>query len=207
LLGKPLATEKAPDRGLFLWLKQYNKVDVRYELSSTVMIQYNQEQKQPTAYFWYMLTQAAIPALILIAIGVAMDPGGIVTTVALVVFAAGAILAAINYHFTLYTPGDQSITIKSGLIFRKTVSINYVRVQNADVSRGPLQMLFGIATLNLWTASPGQVQTVSDNRGNTHSVNRPEGRLVLLRADAEECKNKVTAQGAVQQVVVTQAAS
>lgn len=104
-----------------------------------------------------------------------------------------------------YAITDLNVTITSGVIFRQSKTIDLVRIQNVDTLYGPLQMLFGIAVLNIWTASPGQFMSSSSmitigNTRQTQMTARPEGRLYLLRQDAENLRAQLSNRGAIQNV-------
>lgn len=51
-----------------------------------------------------------------------------------------------------YRMGRDAIRIVSGWIFRRDTVVPFARVQHIDVSRGPIERLFGVATLILHTA-------------------------------------------------------
>jgi hypothetical protein len=54
-----------------------------------------------------------------------------------------------------YAEEDEELLITSGAFFRRLVVVPYGRMQYVDVQSGPLDQLFGIATVRLHTASPG----------------------------------------------------
>jgi uncharacterized protein len=47
---------------------------------------------------------------------------------------------------------EQGIVIQRGIFWRSRIALPRVRVQHSDVSQGPLQRRFGVATLKLYTA-------------------------------------------------------
>ncbi|MEM9303061.1 MAG: PH domain-containing protein [Pseudomonadota bacterium] len=47
---------------------------------------------------------------------------------------------------------EHDVALRSGLYFRKTVILPYNRIQHAEVSQGPLQRRFGLASLKIFTA-------------------------------------------------------
>lgn len=51
-----------------------------------------------------------------------------------------------------YRTGERAIRIASGLLVRRETVVPYDRVQHIDVSRGPIERAFGVATLTLHTA-------------------------------------------------------
>jgi len=54
-----------------------------------------------------------------------------------------------------YAERDEDLYVKHGVMFRKLVVVPYGRMQYVDVQAGPLEQLFGIASVHLHTASPG----------------------------------------------------
>lgn len=47
---------------------------------------------------------------------------------------------------------DHGITIHRGIFWRSHIALPRIRVQHSDVSQGPLQRRYGVATLKLYTA-------------------------------------------------------
>ncbi len=48
---------------------------------------------------------------------------------------------------------ERDLMIASGVIFRSVMSIPLSRVQHVDVQQGPLERVFGLARVNIYTAS------------------------------------------------------
>jgi len=72
----------------------------------------------------------------------------LIGTIALLV----SVLAVKQYRIKAYALRDHDIAYRSGLVFRKTVLLPFNRVQHMEVSSGPLQRRFGLATLKFFTA-------------------------------------------------------
>jgi len=53
-----------------------------------------------------------------------------------------------------YAERAEDLYIKHGAMFRELIVVPYGRMQFVDVTTGPLERLFGIATVRLHTASP-----------------------------------------------------
>jgi membrane protein YdbS with pleckstrin-like domain len=47
---------------------------------------------------------------------------------------------------------EHGIAIQRGIIWRSKIALPRIRVQHSDVSQGPLQRRYGVATLKLYTA-------------------------------------------------------
>lgn len=58
----------------------------------------------------------------------------------------------IEYRHTRYQVGDLGIEIRKGVLWRRIINVPRSRIQHTDVSQGPIQRRFGIATLTVHTA-------------------------------------------------------
>ena len=58
----------------------------------------------------------------------------------------------LNHRHLRYRVDQAGVRIKRGILWRKTISIPASRVQHTDVSQGPLQRRYGLATLTVHTA-------------------------------------------------------
>jgi membrane protein YdbS with pleckstrin-like domain len=54
-----------------------------------------------------------------------------------------------------YAERDEDLYIKHGAVRRELIAVPYGRMQYVDVNAGPLERMFGVATVRLHTASPG----------------------------------------------------
>lgn len=79
------------------------------------------------------------------------------------VVAAAVVLALLVWGWWLigrqarawgYAERDEDLYVKHGAMFRELVAVPYGRMQYVDITAGPLEQLFGIATVHLHTASP-----------------------------------------------------
>ena len=89
------------------------------------------------------------------------------TTYVLVGLAAWILLILINVFLVVkgfkvkaYAIRDKDIMYRSGLIWRSETSIPFNRVQHVDINRGPLDRLFDLAKINIYTAG-GQSSDLS----------------------------------------------
>ena len=57
-----------------------------------------------------------------------------------------------RYRRLSYRLDDAGIVIKDGVFWRTESALPRVRIQHTDVSQGPLQRRYGVATLKLYTA-------------------------------------------------------
>lgn len=59
---------------------------------------------------------------------------------------------AIAYRFAFYRVDELGIEIRRGVYWREVVNVPRSRVQHTDVSQGPLERKYGLATLVIFTA-------------------------------------------------------
>ena len=103
---------------------------------------------------------AALVGLLLALAGVAVIfalPAGLVAgaAVALVVTAGlGWFGIGRNVRFWGYAERDDDLYITHGALFRELIAVPYGRMQFVDITSGPLERAYGIATVRLHTASP-----------------------------------------------------
>src|ERR1700722_19752649 len=173
------------------------------------MISQNTQQKLPGAAFAYLLFGSVIIGALLFARGFFVLSLGTIHGTSTVngvsspsnfsAFWPGIALVIIGIILPVYkllwcsafsfTIGDRNVTINSGVLFRQSKTIDYGRIQNVDNARGPIQMMFGITAVNIWTASQDQFHTSTTMVGGiprTRQTARPEGKLYLLKQDAED---------------------
>ena len=98
-------------------------------------------------------------------------------------FVAYSVLYYRNFSFRL---SSKNITINSGVIVRDSRTIDFGKIQNVEIRRGPLQMLLGVSSVKIWTGSMDQV---SFNRNGARV--RPDGLLTLYSGDAEAIRDRL----------------
>lgn len=69
-----------------------------------------------------------------------------------VAFALGVALALARYRSWSYRIREDSLFLDRGVITRVQTVVPYVRIQHVDASRGPVERLFGLATVVVYTA-------------------------------------------------------
>ncbi|MEM8697001.1 MAG: PH domain-containing protein [Pseudomonadota bacterium] len=80
-------------------------------------------------------------------------PGGWIASAGVLLYILTVlILPSRRYQRWGYRQSGRAIRIASGLIIRRETIVPYDRVQHIDVSRGPIERAFGVATLTLHTA-------------------------------------------------------
>jgi len=123
----------------------------------------------PEAVAWTAASRRLIPAR-LISLGAVLVPllaaaavGAVLLTPFLWWVAGGiALLAAWSAWITVrivlahgWAERDDDLLIKRGRMWRSVTVVPYGRMQYVEVTAGPLARAFGIATVQLHTASPG----------------------------------------------------
>ena len=74
----------------------------------------------------------------------------------------------IEYRYASYRVDQNGLEIRRGVLFRAVINVPRSRVQHTDVSQGPLQRRFGLATLVVHTAGTSSAEV--HLAGLTHDV-------------------------------------
>jgi membrane protein YdbS with pleckstrin-like domain len=104
-----------------------------------------------------VVTLAVLVAVVVL--GLVLDVAGWLVALALVVVllagAWGWFLVGRNARRWGYAERDEDLYITRGALVRRLVVVPYGRMQYVDVQAGPLDRAYGIARVQLHTASPG----------------------------------------------------
>ena len=68
----------------------------------------------------------------------------------------------VKYRHTFYSVSEEGIVIRRGVLWRATHNIPRSRVQHTDVSQGPVERAFELATLVIYTAGTHHASTSLD---------------------------------------------
>jgi membrane protein YdbS with pleckstrin-like domain len=74
----------------------------------------------------------------------------------------------LHYRYTTWRIDTIGLTIRTGVVWRKEISVARSRVQHIDVSQGPLERRYGLSTLSVYTA--GTEHSEVDLDGLEHGV-------------------------------------
>ncbi len=115
----------------------------------------------PSARLWRMrLTQVAAPGLILVVIagvtiGIWAGPGAGAGAAAAVIVAAGFVLgvARRRYLAWAYRERAEDLIVSRGVLVRRVSVVPYGRMQFVEVTAGPFERVFRLATVQLHTAA------------------------------------------------------
>lgn len=80
--------------------------------------------------------------------------GVLVLAIAAAVYAFVWVLIGRNQRSWKYAERDDELLVSHGIMFRQLVVVPYGRMQFVDVAAGPLERSFGVATVELHTATP-----------------------------------------------------
>ena len=111
--------------------------------------------KLATARYIVLAGVAVLPLLGALALAVFVSPW-LWLAVAFIVVVVGWIAWVIGRQVPMITWAEtaEELVIRKGRLFRTVVSVPYGRLQFVDVQSGPLARRFGMATVELHTASP-----------------------------------------------------
>jgi membrane protein YdbS with pleckstrin-like domain len=156
------------------------------------MIPLNSRQGLPPSAFWYVTLRSLVAGIFLFLIGsllhlVLNSPNvacrgllcghGGTTSGLIYLFAMFLVVNAIlRYKWFSFVLTDKNISIDSGVLFRRSTTIRFDRIQDVNTIRNPLHMMLGLASVAIWTASLDQ---------RVGNANRPDG-LIVLNADTAE---------------------
>jgi membrane protein YdbS with pleckstrin-like domain len=92
----------------------------------------------------------------LLSIGMLIDwlYGALALVVAALLLAWTWVLIGRNQRSWKYAEREDELLVSHGIMFRQLVVVPYGRMQFVDVSAGPLERSFGLATVELHTATP-----------------------------------------------------
>ncbi len=77
---------------------------------------------------------------------------GVAALVVLALIALAAVLQTMSVNHLGYLVREHDLSLRRGVILRMTATIPYNRVQHVGVDRGPIERLYGLATLQLRSA-------------------------------------------------------
>jgi len=109
---------------------------------------------------WWLVAASATVALAVVAssVGSAMW-GAAVGALVVGLWVSWIIVRQVSAH--AWAERDDDLMVRRGRIFRRVTVVPYGRMQFVDVVAGPLARVFGIARVQLHTASPGSDAHIS----------------------------------------------
>ena len=91
-----------------------------------------------------------------IALGFALSPAaGAVLAIALIAFflVFALIWPSLEYEHFRYAVREHDLLVQRGVLFRRRSSIPHNRIQHVDTRQGPIERVFGLSSLAVYTAS------------------------------------------------------
>jgi len=147
------------------------------------MIKTKEITKYPLIVKWFALTEILF-LLLLLSIPFSLGGKDVwLPFLRLIVIFIGlpvSIYMLLLYRSISFIVEDGRITINSGIITKKSKVIPFNKIQNVNCVRGLLIRIFGLSVVNIWTASPSQINI---------NAKKPDGVLILTVDDAEWLKN------------------
>ena len=92
--------------------------------------------------------------------------------------------AALHHRYASYTVNAEDIEIRSGVVWRKAISVPRSRVQHTDVSQGPLERRYGLGTLGIYTAGTDYAKVSLDGLEHETALRIRDHLLPPAGADA-----------------------
>jgi hypothetical protein len=92
--------------------------------------------------------------------------------------------AALHHRYASYTVNAEDIEIRSGVVWRKAISVPRSRVQHTDVSQGPLERRYGLGTLGIYTAGTDHAKVSLDGLEHETALRIRDHLLPPAGADA-----------------------
>jgi membrane protein YdbS with pleckstrin-like domain len=114
--------------------------------------------KLSPAYWRYAIVTTIVTFLVFLAplagvwIGAERWVAVLATVVWGVFFVAGLVLARYRYDIKGYVIRKHDIAYRRGIFFRRVTTIPFSRMQHCEIQEGPLERLFGLNTLLVFTA-------------------------------------------------------
>jgi uncharacterized protein len=96
----------------------------------------------------------AIVALLVLGLTVGWGYGVLAVVVIALVFGWAWILIGRNQRSWKYAEREDELLVSHGVMFRELVVVPYGRMQFVDVTAGPIERAYGMATVQLHTATP-----------------------------------------------------
>lgn len=126
--------------------------------------------------FWLHAAFVVVAELVMIGVGVgagepAVGAGAVVLAVVLGVHLFLEYFAIrLDFELRYYIVTDRSLRVREGSWVVKEMTITHANVQNLRVVQGPLERMFGIATLEVDTAGGGGGAETGHAGGGDHTV-------------------------------------
>lgn len=128
------------------------------KLPSTVSLEYESLEKSfekysvVTTFAWMLLVEAGLIAAIYFIAKGSQDYLIVMIVVAFILLFVLVFFAKLSYKYEGYAVRQRDITYKSGIFFKTITTLPYTRIQHMEISQGPLEKLFSLHSLSIFTA-------------------------------------------------------
>jgi hypothetical protein len=112
-----------------------------------------------------------------------LPAGAIAGTVLVVAIALIIRVPASRYNARGYQISADRLRVVRGILFRSDTVVPFGRVQHIDVNQGPLERIFGIATLTLHTAGNHNASVALPGLGEDHARDMRETIRAHIRRE------------------------
>jgi len=96
-----------------------------------------------------------------------------------------ALLSYLNFHYSLK---DEGLTIDYGIIFKKSTTIPYDRIQNINIERSLIDRLLGLSRISVETAGSSSGQSINVTGGYTA---KSEGYIPALSLESAKALHDI----------------
>ena len=90
----------------------------------------------------------------------------------------------LHYRYTTWRIDGVGLAIRTGVVWRREISVPRTRVQHIDVSQGPLERRYGLATLSVYTAGTEHSQVNLDGLAHPTALAARDALLPASDVDA-----------------------
>jgi hypothetical protein len=99
-----------------------------------------------------------------------------------------AMIAKLSYRYEGYAVRQKDITYKSGIFYRSITTLPFNRIQHMEISQGPVEKLFKLYTLAIFTAggSGSDVQVHGLSMDKANSIKAYISERSVTKVDEEE---------------------
>lgn len=171
----------------------YNEQLTNEELPRVATVEFRGlEKKYLTVMYLNRLITLVILAILFV-VSVVLIPfdinlwiTGSIGSVLILLFLFMLIITPNAFKVKAYAIRSRDILYRRGLIFRTTTIIPFNRVQHVELKTGPVDRLFGLSRLKVYTAGGSQSDLTIPGLGSATSQNLKELIITKTASDEEE---------------------
>lgn len=107
---------------------------------------------------WAVFLVLEIILLVILTFGVDLWIVGISVSIWIVIMISVIIWIPAAFKALEYYIDDEGVKMKGGVVWKKYVTVPYLKITNVDVTQGPMQRYYNIGTIHVQTAGAGGKQ-------------------------------------------------